>query len=93
MPTFYVYELWDPLKNEPFYVGKGKNIEELNYKRLKPKHTKKINQYSLSGEKIKEWNSQLDIKRELGFRNDIISNIIRGKRPSDIYMGFKWGLA
>jgi len=22
--AFYVYELWDPIKNEPFYVGKGK---------------------------------------------------------------------
>jgi hypothetical protein len=21
--SFYVYEIWDPLKNEPFYVGKG----------------------------------------------------------------------
>jgi hypothetical protein len=24
MPNFYVYELWDSLKDEPFYVGKGK---------------------------------------------------------------------
>jgi len=22
---FYVYELWNPFKNLPFYVGKGKN--------------------------------------------------------------------
>lgn len=25
MQTFYVYELWDPIKEEPFYVGKGKD--------------------------------------------------------------------
>lgn len=25
MKTFYVYELWDPIKKEPFYVGKGKH--------------------------------------------------------------------
>ncbi len=24
MQVFYVYELWDPIKTEPFYVGKGK---------------------------------------------------------------------
>lgn len=24
MSTYYVYELWNPIKNLPFYVGKSK---------------------------------------------------------------------
>ena len=47
-------------------------------------------QYSLSGKKIREWNSQLDIKRELGFSNGAISSIITGKRKSKEYMGYLW---
>jgi hypothetical protein len=28
---YYVYELWDSLKNEPFYVGKGKIIGVMGF--------------------------------------------------------------
>lgn len=36
MSNFYVYELWNPLKNNPFYVGKGNLNKELRvYSHLK----------------------------------------------------------
>lgn len=77
------------------YVKNNKliNIEDLNNNRLKPKNVRRIAQYSLTGNKIKEWNSQLEIKRNLNFNSDVISNIITGKRKSNEYMGYKWELA
>lgn len=69
------------------------NIDELNRLRLKPHSTIRINQFTCEGAFIKTWGSQLQIKRELKLSNSsnsIISNIIRGKRKSNIYGGFQW---
>jgi hypothetical protein len=80
--------------NDPMIVNnKLINVEELNYKRLRPKNVKRVAQLNADGTKIKEWDSQLEIKRNLGFNSDVISNIITGRRKSNEYMGYKWELA
>ena len=48
----------------------------------------KVLQYDLNNNFIKEWNSLMDIKRELGFNVSGISCCINNKK--DFYKGFKW---
>jgi hypothetical protein len=42
MSKFYVYELWNPIKNQPFYVGKGHTKNTNKYYRLSV-HLRQIN--------------------------------------------------
>jgi group I intron endonuclease len=69
------------------------DYNELNtlreYKK-KNANSKMIVQKSLDGEIIKIWNSQLEINRELGYNSDIISNILTGRRKSNLYMNCLW---
>jgi len=81
---------WRSIDDSNIENGKLINIDEINKKRLKPHHTKNINQYDMNGNLLKSWKSALDIKRELGISNSIISNIINGKRVTDIYYGYRW---
>ena len=50
--------------------------------------SKKISQYNLNGDLIKNWDCGLDIKRELGFNNTNISSCCNGKLKSS--NGYVW---
>lgn len=84
---YWLFEKDTQIKNDHLV-----NIKELNKRRTQISTAKKIKQYSLNGVLLKIWDSQLDIKRELGLSNKIISDIIRGKRQKrqNIYGGYKW---
>jgi len=51
---------------------------------------KKVNQYDLKGNFIKQWQSQTHIQRELGFRQNMISMCCNNKKPTAY--GYKWKL-
>jgi hypothetical protein len=70
--------------------GRLENIEKLNQKNDAPHHVRKVAQCSLSGDVLKMWDSQIQVKRELGIGNGTISNILTGKRLNSIYAGFIW---
>lgn len=52
---------------------------------------KKVKQYDLRGNFIKEWNSQTDIQNELGYRQNFISMCCNGDKPTAY--GYKWELS
>lgn len=52
------------------------------------KHTKKVNQYTLDGEFVKEWPSIVAIQEELGFQKTSISQCCRNVRKKA--HNFKW---
>ena len=52
------------------------------------KQGKKVNQYDLQHNFIKQWNSLREIERELKFQHSIISNCCKGKRQTAY--GYKW---
>lgn len=56
-----------------------------------PKISRKINQYSLYGEFIREWPSSNEIKRTTGFHRGNITECCLGKRKTAY--GFKWSYA
>lgn len=61
---------------------KGHTVENETRKKLseaQDKYKKKVRQYTLDGEFIKEWASLHEIKRELGFECSAISNCCKGK--------------
>ena len=60
-------------------------INQLN--KPNPK-SKPILQYTLSGEFVKEWDSVLSAEKQLGYANDTIGKVCRGKRKSA--KGFYW---
>ena len=31
MNQFFIYEYWNPIKNEPFYIGKGQGRRHLDH--------------------------------------------------------------
>lgn len=49
----------------------------------------KIRQYSTDGEPIKDFNSSMDIQRELGFDRSSIIRVCQGKQKTSY--GYKWG--
>lgn len=58
-------------------------------------HTKscRINQLSLDGEFIRQWESSMQIKRELGFDNSSIIQCCKGNKRYSHVGGFKWEYA
>lgn len=50
--------------------------------------SKKIRQFNLSGEEIKEWYGAREIERELGFKCSVINRASRGERATAY--GYKW---
>jgi hypothetical protein len=83
---------WRPSDDSSIENGKLKNIEELNYERIKNKapNSIKISQYSSDGALIKIWDSGRQIKRELNICDRIINDILNGKRKSSLYKNFIW---
>lgn len=51
-------------------------------------NNKPIKQYSLKGKFIRNWNSALEIHRELGYTASLINHCCHGKRNK--HKGFKW---
>lgn len=49
---------------------------------------KSLYQCDLSGNIIKKWNCTMDVQRELGYTNALISRCCKGKRPTAY--GYKW---
>lgn len=77
--------------NDPFIKDNFlTNVQDLNQKRLKNHHERKVIQMDLKGKIIKIWKSQLELKRALGLNNPTISNILTGKRKNSVYYGFSW---
>lgn len=48
----------------------------------KKHHGKKVKQYTLSGEFVREWDCLMDVQREMGLANSNISAVCLGKRKS-----------
>lgn len=81
MQTFYVYELWDPIKKEPFYIGKGKHrpgylprYEDHLKKALGIKNFYDRNNHKLNRiKKIVREGSQLEIKIVLETEDETVA--------------------
>lgn len=65
------------------WVTASKNIRHSNHQR-----SCRINQLSLDGEFIRQWDSSMQIERELGFNHQPIINCCKGKFKQAY--GFKW---
>ena len=59
--------------------------------RIAKANSKKVNQYDLEGNFIKQWNSTMDIERHLKIKNSYISACCRGKREKAY--NYKWRYA
>lgn len=70
------------------WVSASKNIRHSIYQR-----SCKINQLSLDGEFIRQWESSHEIKRELGFDNGSIIKSCKGNKGYSHVGGFKWQYA
>ncbi len=66
----------------------GTRNKRIGEKNKNGKCSKKVIQYSLDGEFIKEWVSVREIQRQLGYSNGNISDCCRGIKKSAY--GFKW---
>lgn len=55
------------------------------------KDAKRVNQYTMSGEFVKEWGCMTDIEREYGYNHSKVSMCCNGKR-SHAY-GYRWSFA
>lgn len=72
-------------------IKKGRKGRESNRKGIMSENhpqSIKVIQYNLDGNFIKEWNSLMDIKRELNFHIGNVSLCINNKLAT--YKGFKW---
>lgn len=65
-------------ENHPLYGKLGKEHPT----------SKQITQLTLSGEVVRNWDSAIDIKRELGYHNQCISSCCSGRYKSSY--GYKW---
>lgn len=70
-----------------------RNIKLSNTKRNNTYNTKKVLQYTLNNEFVKEWPSAMEIERELGFTNQSIGSCCRGEKSCKTAYGFIWKYA
>ena len=54
------------------------------------RQTRKVYQYSLSGEFIKEWNSVYEIQEELGFNENTIRDVCNNNKEHLSAYGYQW---
>ena len=59
-------------------------------KRIGEKLSKKVLQYTKEGEFVKEWDSTIEIQRQLGFKQSNISACCRGAKHYKSAYGFVW---
>lgn len=88
-------EIWkDILNYEGLYqisnLGNVKSLER-THKIYNYKKKEKVNQYSLNGELIKQWDSLTDIYNELGYSWGNISGCCRKVRKTS--NGYRWEYA
>lgn len=57
---------------------------------IKSPFSKKVNQRDLNGKLVKEWDSMMDVERELGYSHSMISKACRHKDRLKTYKGFVW---
>ena len=83
---------WIYEKDAQIVNNKLTNIDDLieKKKRLSANQSREIEQYTMDGVYLKTWASYSEADRILGLDYSILSNIIRGKRKSNIYWGFLW---
>ena len=62
------------------YGTRNKRIGKSNINN--PKFSKKVLQYTLNGELVKEWCSLMEIERELGFKQPYITHCCKGRCKS-----------
>lgn len=70
-------------------MAKSLKGKEINH----PEKSKRILQFDLQGNLIKEWPSQMEIKRQTGFKNANISGCCLGKYGCKTAYGFIWRFA
>lgn len=61
--------------------------------RIGDKNSKKVLQFTIEGQFVKDWKSLAEIERTLGFSGSNISNSIRGKISTKYPYGFLWKYA
>lgn len=69
------------------------NVYGTVVERRAEKQSRKVIQYTLNGEFIKEWPSAMEIERQLGFDNTQIGNCCKHKPKYHTAHGFKWEYA
>jgi len=77
-------------KDGQINIPKGKNNKMYGKYGKDANKSKPIYQYDLQGNFIKKWDSQKDVERELGFRQNCISNCALGRSKSSY--GYVWRL-
>ena len=77
-------------KDGQIKMPKGKNNKMYGKYGKDANKSKPIYQYDLQGNFIKKWDSQKDVERELGFRQNCISNCALGRCKSSY--GYVWRL-
>jgi hypothetical protein len=78
------------------WITNKDNIKHAKEHNLYPKSSerktcRKVNQYDLNGNFIKQWNYIMAIEKELGYDNRCICRCCKNKRPSAY--GYKWKYA
>lgn len=72
-------------KNHPNW---GKHLKDSTKEKIKEGNSRKVLQYSIDGEFIKEWDSAKEAANELGFGYKAINNCLRNIRHTSF--GFVW---
>ena len=75
------------------WVTNKQNMNYGKWTQIRKKHSKKVLQYSLDGEFIREWESLLQIERELGYGRANISRCCRGECKKNKSYNFVWSYA
>lgn len=70
--------------------NKGKHFTQEHKDRIAKSLSKKLCQYNLSGDFIKEYNSTMDVERLLGFEHQCVGRVCNGKRKSAYGYIWKW---
>ena len=87
-------EVRDKISHSLKYNGnsnKGTHFTQEHKDKISKALSRKLYQYSLSGEFIKEYNSTMDVERLLGFEHQCVGRVCNGKRKSAY--GYVWAWA
>lgn len=80
----------NPLNNRLDNLNLLTHKQNMSWGTIKEKQSKPIIQCSLNDEFIKEWSSAIEIFKELGFNNTVISKCCSDKQNHKTAYGFKW---
>lgn len=71
-----------------YNMNYGTRNERISKTKINGKKSKKVLQFTLDGEFIREWPSTKEIERQLGFDNSAVCRCCNGKQKSAY--GFRW---